>query len=710
MRLVDTFRNLWGLHTKDVVLVDNYAYVISGLSGLIVVDISDPTNPVIDAGHVWIPTNCIFITKIDTFLYVLGRSTDPPNNQSGIYIFDISDRTNPELIERYRTTGYGMANNDSLLFVVHGDKINIFSLENPQHPDTVSSTEFEDFYPGDIVLEDTVTFLLSNDGILLSLSFDDPSSPAILDTLEVPEDGRNIDIMDNLIVISSGIQGMSFVDASNPENLQLLNTVDYETSIRGAKFIDDYVFAISRHWDVTTFETPDTIYIMDVDNLEDPEIINRIPVTRYLDRLGFEIDEEYLYLCDQDDCLRIFDIEDITNPVQIGSTDRPYWIASSTIVDNIIYGIEYDKMWMLDISDPSEARFLGSTFISPFDAYMVDSSDDFLWIVSGGDIRLYKARILDQAPWFTVVDSLDILEGSRRRDILVNREDDVLYYCRDNNMLGVLDIPTNTVVDTIEINCSTFTKQNDLLFVRDRFETLFIFSLDDPMHPELIGSLYIEGSGYWTKPVIYQNSLYFTSSLGFVKINVEDPENPEFVGSYLPDDFEVPFNIEMYGPYLVFYEGYTNTIVLYDLISADPEEWSPVAWHRATWNFKHHIDVHEGYIIDDFTIYQPYNLNDVDELSSGEYGNPDISISVYPNPFNESVTINYTLPQTANVVLSVHNLLGQQVARVSDRRLSQGSHLLNWTPSDQNFIASGIYFIRLTTPVMSKHQRVILLR
>ncbi len=66
----------------------------------------------------------------------------------------------------------------------------------------------------------------------------------------------------------------------------------------------------------------------------------------------------------------------------------------------------------------------------------------------------------------------------------------------------------------------------------------------------------------------------------------------------------------------------------------------------------------------------------------------------YPNPFNPSTNISYTIPEHAQVNLTVYNTLGQQVAELVNKRQAAGSYSVTLNASD---LPSGIYIYRLHT-------------
>jgi hypothetical protein len=73
----------------------------------------------------------------------------------------------------------------------------------------------------------------------------------------------------------------------------------------------------------------------------------------------------------------------------------------------------------------------------------------------------------------------------------------------------------------------------------------------------------------------------------------------------------------------------------------------------------------------------------------------DFGISkIYPNPFNPSTTIAFSLPAASDIELSLFNVLGQQVAVLASGRLEAGLHKTIW---DASSFGTGLYFAQLRT-------------
>ncbi len=79
----------------------------------------------------------------------------------------------------------------------------------------------------------------------------------------------------------------------------------------------------------------------------------------------------------------------------------------------------------------------------------------------------------------------------------------------------------------------------------------------------------------------------------------------------------------------------------------------------------------------------------------------------YPNPFNPTTNIDFSLPTASRVVVSVYNILGQEVARLADSYYEAGEHTLQWNAGDN---ASGVYLYRIEAGDYTVTRKMILLK
>lgn len=84
----------------------------------------------------------------------------------------------------------------------------------------------------------------------------------------------------------------------------------------------------------------------------------------------------------------------------------------------------------------------------------------------------------------------------------------------------------------------------------------------------------------------------------------------------------------------------------------------------------------------------------------------------YPNPFNGQTEIAFDLPVAGEVHMTVHNLLGQQVATILNETRSAGFHRVNWTARSGNGadLTTGLYFLRLSAGGKDFVSKLILTR
>ena len=79
----------------------------------------------------------------------------------------------------------------------------------------------------------------------------------------------------------------------------------------------------------------------------------------------------------------------------------------------------------------------------------------------------------------------------------------------------------------------------------------------------------------------------------------------------------------------------------------------------------------------------------------------------YPNPFNPSTTISYSLPRQARIKIALYNILGNLVEILFDGEQTAGIHQLILNAKD---LSSGVYFVSMVADHFNKSIKISLLK
>lgn len=84
----------------------------------------------------------------------------------------------------------------------------------------------------------------------------------------------------------------------------------------------------------------------------------------------------------------------------------------------------------------------------------------------------------------------------------------------------------------------------------------------------------------------------------------------------------------------------------------------------------------------------------------------------FPNPFNPSTTIRYSLPVTSEVTLVIYNIVGREVTRLVSRSQPAGWYNVQWngSSSDGTPAGTGVYFARIQAGNYSEVIKMVYLR
>lgn len=116
----------------------------------------------------------------------------------------------------------------------------------------------------------------------------------------------------------------------------------------------------------------------------------------------------------------------------------------------------------------------------------------------------------------------------------------------------------------------------------------------------------------------------------------------------------------------------------------------------------------------DSDVYEVNFIGTTDVEESSEQCSPEHFqlFPNYPNPFNPSTNISYSLPQDAEVTLAIYNLKGERVKVLVDEFQTKGEKITIWdgTDSQGNDVASGLYLCKLQSRNLNESIKMLLLK
>ncbi len=161
-------------------------------------------------------------------------------------------------------------------------------------------------------------------------------------------------------------------------------------------------------------------------------------------------------------------------------------------------------------------------------------------------------------------------------------------------------------------------------------------------------------------------------------------------GTTMPDDWTLTFCADgsCFPPYVT---SYTYSIAAGDTASVSIDFFTNTPGTGFTY-FKIEVDGEPD--ATDSTLFTAYTSTGIGESTDLSVQPSSFHLApVYPNPFNSSAVIEFSLPQTAPVNLLVITPDGRRVQTLHNGTLSQGSHRFAFQSTPN--MASGLYLVKL---------------
>lgn len=120
----------------------------------------------------------------------------------------------------------------------------------------------------------------------------------------------------------------------------------------------------------------------------------------------------------------------------------------------------------------------------------------------------------------------------------------------------------------------------------------------------------------------------------------------------------------------------------------------------------------EGLYLDDIGVYYVYTIAGVETVDGAPADSRLAIRKVFPNPFNPSTKIEFSVPKEAPVSVRVFDVQGRAVATLIDKSMAPGLYRVAWNGKTDagHSLASGIYFAQIQSGASRQSVRLTMLK
>jgi len=618
----------------------NYAYVTTWSSGLYIIDVSNPTEPFIIShllfGGLWADD-----IIVENGLAYIGLKDVEFNLTDGIYIVDVSQPATPVVIGECITVNHPvvLAKSGNYIYAsctYYYQDINIIDVSNPQNPIIVSAivmNAWEIAFSGDYAL------VCSEEDGLSIINISNPAAPflaVLFDTIDYAGD-VSVDGDYVYVVGDSPASEIYVIDFSNPLNPQLINTTNYPCSVNNLISQGNYLY-------ITIYQK-ETACIYNISNPIRPDFTSEIGNpgrVRDAEKYG-----DYLFTAGYSQGLRIVDVSVPSQPREAASYDECDDISGIEIIGNYAYTIG-DVIRIFDISDTLDPVLAG-TF--PFQGgYDMQISGGYMYITNRNSLYAFDISNPSQP---RLAGSYPCQYSLQRLDVTGN----YAYLVVNNRGMMILDISSPVNIFYVggfhNSHINDIVVEGNYAYIGSYEPNIIIVDISNPSQPVLFSSYDFDDV-----QIIEKSGNYLFGALADHRLAIFDISNPALPAlTGLHDNFGFTYrNLCIDGDYVYFAdENYLEIFDCSEAITPSP-------------------GISGG-------------ENNAISLKPSE-----ISLSLSPNPFNPQTTVEFTLPEAGDVSLKVFDTLGREVQALESGGWGLGKHTVVWDAGD---LPSGIYFIRL---------------
>ncbi len=711
-----------------------YAYAACYLSGLIIIDLSNPSLPV-GVGS-WNEGYYVHsVAQAGDYAYV--------TDEFGLHIIDVSVPTAPNRIGALYLPSINMdiaVSGDYAYLACDEVGLVIIDVADPANPHVEGNYDTIGWSRG-VAVAGGYAYVADYDGGLRVIDIGNPSSPFEVGSCITGGSAQAVSVSGSYAFVAIGTSGLRVVDISNPASpasAGYRDSNDYacDVAVSGAR-----VFLAERREGLGVYDATDPASL--------GEIWRHDKGGR---AVAVAVSGTYAYVADFEKALRILDVTDPSNPQQVGYCGLNYAANDVAVQGDYAYvGTDYDGLRIIDIGDPALPVKIGqfdtggggnSVAVSGTLAYVADNTDG-LRVINVADpahpVGIGRCDIY----W---AEDVAVIGGYA---YVVNGWGGGLHVVDVSNPANPIEVGRCDLYDALGIAVS-----GEYAYVADG-DTFRVIDVSNPNDPRRLGRCNsVPRFDYMD--IAMHGALAFVagSSYGVRIMDVSDPSAPHEIGYY--DTGNEASGITLSADDHVYVADEDDGIyILYSPLVPTLLQGFSVSVERGAavveWTLTEEIPVDRISIArkappDDRYMILPspeiikesktYRFRDLDCAPGAAYRYrvyikeeggehllvetdaltiPRASLTLrqnYPNPFNPMTTIEYILPEQARVKIEIYDIAGRRIACVVDDDQEAGFHTVRWYGIDASGtpVGSGIYLCRLAAGKQTISRKMLICR
>jgi hypothetical protein len=484
----------------------SYAYVADGNSGLRIIDVSNPSNPF----------EVAFIDTLgDAYDVFVSGNYAYVANWDGVHIINISNPANPQMVGFYdapNDRAIAIYVSGSYLYVGDDTHFHVVDVSNPSNPQEIGNCSYWDWHFVDIYVSGNYAYALS-EGRLSIINISNPYNPYEVGDFSDLNWALEVWVFGSYAYVAEKHDNMGFnaglciIDISDPTWPHSVAKVITPSICMGLDVFGSYAYLTG--WGVG-------LRVIDISNPSEP-----VQVGLWYDTLWWgqyntmDVSGSYAYLGDCDGGLDIIDISVPSNPVRVGR----FGYIDNFMDIQVVYPYAYvaalgDNFVVINVSNPRNPQIVSSLTWDYDVTYGVFVSGNYAYITGENTLTLIS--------WLRIIDVSDpsnpqelgmyILPGSARDVEVLGRYAYVTY-------------------------------------------GLYIIDISNPHNPQFVGSCPTRGEP-WDIDLSFPYAYIADGDSGLCVIDVSNPSNPQIVGFYETPDFA--YDISVDSPYVYIADNYTG--------------------------------------------------------------------------------------------------------------------------------------------------------